>query len=64
MGVNLDAGIVADPVGHISISGVHGKDELNQRLANRSSKQPRRRPLLLLLIGAAVGATVMYLLKL
>ena len=56
--------IVNDPVGHISISGVHGRDELNDRLANikphRENSPPRRVGSLAL--SAAVGAVVMYLL--
>lgn len=63
MAMNFDTGIVADPVAHISISGVHGRDELNQRLARVPSRKDRRRPFIVLLIGAALGATVMYLLK-
>lgn len=56
--------VVADPVGHISISGVHGRDELNERLAHSPSyREARRRPLAMLLVGAALGATIVYLLK-
>jgi hypothetical protein len=55
---------VADPVGHISISGVHGRDELNERLAN-PPKRPldQGRTLRTLLLGAAVGAAIAYMLK-
>lgn len=53
---------VVDPVGHISISGVHGRDELALRLAN-APRQPAERPnpLAVLVVGALVGATAMYL---
>lgn len=56
---------VDDPVAHISISGVHGRTELNERLAH-----PPRRPngnqraiLGAVVVGAVVGAALMYLLK-
>ncbi|HEY8176020.1 MAG TPA: hypothetical protein VIF32_10025 [Gemmatimonadaceae bacterium] len=56
--------LVRDPVGHISISGVHGRDELNERLANAPAyEEGRRSPLLALLLGAALGAGLMYLFK-
>jgi len=56
--------LVRDPVGHISISGVHGRDELNERLANAPVyEEGRKNPLGLLLLGAALGAGLMYLLK-
>jgi len=56
--------IVADPVGHISISGVHGRDELAFRRA-RVPARPRERPnpIAVLLVGAVVGAAMMYLLN-
>src|SRR5437762_12425162 len=56
--------LVPDPVGHISISGVHGGDELDDRLANPPRKSPSGRrgdSVAPLLVGAAVGATLMYL---
>ena len=56
--------LVRDPVGHISISGVHGRDELNERLARAPAyREGRKNPLMLLLLGAALGAGLMYLLK-
>jgi hypothetical protein len=56
--------LVPDPVGHISISGVHGRDELKERLANAPTYQKgRTSPLPLLLLGAALGAGLMYLLR-
>ena len=56
--------LVPDPVGHISISGVHGRDELNERLANAPEFQEgRRNPAGYLVLGAAIGAALMYLFK-
>ena len=55
--------IVADPVGHISISGVHGRDELEARLASVPASRVREHPGLGRMIAAVlVGAAVMYLL--
>ena len=57
--------IVADPVSHISISGVHGRDELNARLAH-ASRADRDDGILTavgsILLGAAAGALIVYLL--
>ena len=55
--------LVADPVGHISISGVRGRDELEKRLANAPTFKEAESPLKPLLIGAAVGAALVYLWK-
>jgi hypothetical protein len=63
--------IVSDPVGHISISGVHGRSELDQRRRHFEPHPPRlsdapalaRENLKPLLIGAAIGAAVLYLLS-
>jgi len=55
--------LVPDPVGHISISGVHGRDELNERLANAPDFQERRNPVGYVLLGTAIGAALMYLFK-
>jgi hypothetical protein len=55
--------IVADPVGHISISGVHGREELNDRLANAPAFREPSGQLKPLLLGAAIGAVIVYLLK-
>jgi hypothetical protein len=56
--------LVADPVGHISISGVHGRDELEDRLAHPPARQGNGTVNARgLLIGAAIGAAVVYLLK-
>lgn len=49
---------VADPVSHISISGVKGRDELEQRLENAPDFKPATSPLMPILIGVAVGAAV------
>ena len=56
---------VDDPVSHISISGVHGRDELDERLAH-PPKRPignQRAMLGAVVVGAVVGAALMYLLK-
>lgn len=65
MSISMESSeLVSDPVGHISISGVHGRDELEERLANPPSRQIS--PTLSkrsLLLGAALGAAVVYFLK-
>lgn len=59
--------VVRDPVGHISISGVHGKEEVDQRVAHSTPQvatvqsRSRGRALETLLLGAAIGAGLMYL---
>jgi hypothetical protein len=53
---------VADPVSHISISGVHGRDELEKRLENAPDFKPASSPLKPIVIGLAIGATIGYLL--
>lgn len=55
--------IVADPVSHISISGVHGRDELNERLAQAPTYHENGSAVKPLLIGAAIGAVIVFLLK-
>ena len=55
--------VVADPVGHISISGVHGRDELEDRLANAPAFREPTSPLNALVLGAALGAALVYLWK-
>ena len=62
------AEVVPDPVTHISISGVHGRGELDERLARRAPLPARgfrdQRALLgAVVVGAAVGAALMYFLK-
>ena len=56
--------IVADPVSHISISGVHGRDELNDRLARASRAAngdgEMRRVVASILLAALTGAAIMY----
>lgn len=58
-----NAEFVADPVSHISISGVHGRDELNRRLASAPEFRPAESPLKPLLVGVALGAVLMALLQ-
>jgi hypothetical protein len=57
--------IVADPVGHISISGVHGGAELDNRLraARPQLTHGQAEMLKPFLLGAALGAALIYLLK-
>ena len=54
--------VVADPVSHISISGVHGREELEERLENARDFKPATSPLKPVVIGLAIGAVVGYLL--
>lgn len=56
--------IVTDPVAHISISGVHGRDELDRRLsqAPRARENGRGPGIGRLIAGALIGAAAMYLL--
>jgi hypothetical protein len=54
--------VVADPVSHISISGVHGREELEERLENAPDFKPATSPLKPVVIGLAIGAVVGYLL--
>lgn len=62
-----NAEVVADPVSHISISGVHGRDELNRRLARspayRNGNGRADGPVRALLVGVVIGAVVMAFLK-
>ena len=53
---------VADPVSHISISGVKGRDELDERLENAPDFRPATSPLKPILLGVAIGAVVGYFL--
>lgn len=58
------AELVADPVSHISISGVHGRKELDERLASAPRYDDGQdRPLPVLLMGAAIGAAMILFLK-
>ncbi len=58
------AELVADPVSHISISGVHGRKELNERLALAPRyENGQEAPLPVLLVGAAIGAAMVLLLR-
>ena len=57
------ADVVADPVGHISISGVHGRKELDARLASaRRPAEDNGNGFGRLVAGALIGAAIMYLL--
>ena len=60
-----NAELVADPVGHISISGVHGRDELNERLAKAPSYRNGNGhgSLKPLLVGVAIGAAIVAILR-
>lgn len=61
--METQADVVADPVGHISISGVHGRKELDERLANaRRPAGDHRGGFGRLVAGALIGAAIMYLL--
>ena len=61
------AEVVTDPVGHISISGVHGRSELDERLAHAghvpARDDPRVRTFGAVLVGAVIGAAIVYFLK-
>ena len=50
-----DSELVADPVSHISISGVHGRDELDERLSNAPDYRPPTSPLRPPSTGAGIG---------
>jgi hypothetical protein len=53
---------IDDPVGHISISGIHGRDELDKRLATAPARDTTRRKMTgAMLLGVAIGAVVTYL---
>lgn len=55
---------IDDPVGHISISGIHGRDELDKRMSTAQHHETDQGSRLgAVLLGAAVGATLMYLLR-
>jgi hypothetical protein len=61
-----DLDLVADPVSHISISGFHGVEEvtdhLDSALTQAELNGARRGPSLgTLLLGAAIGAALMYI---
>ena len=61
--VNANSEMVADPVSHISISGVHGREALEERLANARTFREAGNPLTPLVLGAAIGAAIVYLLR-
>lgn len=61
-----DLGIAADPVSRISISGFHGAEEVRQHVAHAATQDElngRRSSLRTLLLGVAIGAGLMYLLR-
>jgi len=59
------AGVISDPVAHISISGVHGRSELDERLAHVPSHHAGNQRAMLgaVVVGAVIGAALMYLVK-
>jgi hypothetical protein len=61
---NTGADHVSDPVSHISISGIHGRKELEKRLASSPGQRMPDEPARVgrLVAGALIGAAVMYLL--
>lgn len=65
MSTQREPDVVTEPFAHISISGVHGGSELDQRLRRAEAYVPAmdRDVLLPLLVGAAVGAAFVYLLR-
>jgi hypothetical protein len=55
---------VDDPVGHISISGIHGRNELDKHItAARHYDSEHNSRIGAALLGAAIGAALMYLLR-
>lgn len=57
-------GQVDDPVGHISISGIHGRNELDKHItAARNYDSDHNSRIGAALLGAAIGATLMFLLR-
>ena len=61
--------VVPDPVSHISISGVHGQEEVDERIAHATPQmatfpigggRTRARSVETLLLGVAIGAVLMY----
>jgi hypothetical protein len=55
---------VDDPVGHISISGIHGRNELDKHITTaRNYDSEHNSRIGAALLGAAIGAALMYLLR-
>jgi len=54
--------VVTDPVGHISISGVHGRKELDARLSSVRRQSSEGSGLARLVTAALIGAAIMYVL--
>lgn len=62
--MSISAEFVSDPVSHISISGVHGRKALEERLANAQAQTlPRGGDgVAPLVAGALLGVALMFLL--
>ena len=60
--VTHDTAVVADPVSHISISGVKGREQLDERLENAPDFKPATSPLKPILLGVAIGAVIGFVL--
>jgi osmotically-inducible protein OsmY len=54
--------VVTDPVGHISISGIHTREEIDARVASAGWEEEDRTAFGRVVAGALIGAAVMYLL--
>lgn len=62
--MSTSAELVPDPVSHISISGVHGRKALEERLARAATAPSGNGDAVTpLLAGALLGAALMYLLN-
>jgi len=63
--MTASAELVPDPVSHISISGVHGRAELEHRRAMAEAQVPGANGggLATLLAGALLGAALVYVLS-
>lgn len=63
--MSISAELVPDPVSHISISGVHGRKALEERIANAEvqSLRPNGDAVTPLVAGALLGAALMFLLN-
>lgn len=62
--MSISAQFVSDPVSHISISGVHGRKALEERLANAQPQSLTRDgdAVAPLVAGALLGAALVFLL--
>lgn len=59
--MHITSELVDDPVSHISISGIHGGAELDDRLSGEEYDEHNGNGLGRLVAGALIGAAVMYL---